>query len=96
MNAHSDISIATIFMPDGSPAPYLLTPDEAARFLRIDGSEHPENTLRYYQEKGLLNATYISKCRFFSVNELVKFIERVTRSERTVQDDFKSRNLQRC
>jgi len=82
-------------MPDGRPAPYLLTPDEAARFLRIDAEENPVNTLRYYQEKKLLAATYIGKRRFYSLTELVDFVNRVTRLERTVQNGKENRDLSR-
>lgn len=92
-----NISFAA-FMPDGQPAPYLLTPDEAIRFLRIEDVTHSENTLRYYSEKGLLHGTYIGKRRFYSITELINFIGRVTRAgrnERTVQNDQKSRNLPR-
>ena len=81
-------------MPDGTPAPFVLTLDEAARFLRIEDVPHPESTVRYYCEKGLLKSTYIGKRRFFTLTELVKFVGRVTRDERKDgQDGNKSRNL---
>lgn len=92
MNGQSEIMLQTVFMPDGSPAPFVLTQDEAIRFLRLENVKHPEHTLRYYSEKGLLQGTYIGKCRFYILTELVKFTERVTRSERTVQNG-ESRNL---
>ena len=95
MNGHNDISLATVYMPDGSPAPFVLTQNEAIRFLRIENVKHPEHTLRYYSEKGLLHGTYIGKCRFYTVTELVDFVGRVTRAERTVQDGNKGRDLQR-
>jgi len=80
-------------MPDGRPAPFVLTQDEAIRFLRIENIPHPENTLRYYSERGLLKGTYIGKGRFYAATELVEFVQRVTRAERTVQNGSKSRNL---
>ena len=57
------------FMPDGTPAPFVLTETEAARFLRIDDTKHPQGTLSYYHEKGLLKGTYIGKRRFYMIGE---------------------------
>jgi len=56
-------------MADGNggwqPTPALLTEAEAIRFLRldIDGPAKPENTLRYYRQKGKLKGTQIGKRR---------------------------------
>jgi len=66
-------------MPDGRPAPALLTLEETIRFLRIEGLPHPENCLRYYLGKGKLHGTRIGKCRFFAVGELCRFIEEQTK-----------------
>ncbi len=85
-------SFPVVYMPDGNPAPYLLTADEAAKFLRIE-SKDPKNTLNYYCDKGILSATYISKNKFFCITELINFIARVTRGERTVQNGQKNRNI---
>ena len=69
-------------MPDGTPAPYVLTPEEAIKFLRLDDTEHPENTLRYYHDIGLLKGTYIGKRRFYTVVELCQFVDRQTKENR--------------
>ena len=46
-------TISTVFMPDHRPAPYVLTSEEAIKFLRIDtnGTKHPEATLEHYQQE---------------------------------------------
>lgn len=93
MKGQNDILLHNVFMPDGTPAPFVLTQAEAIRFLMLENAKHPENTLRYYSEKGLLNGTYIGKCRFYILTELVKFVERVTRAERTVQNGKESGHL---
>lgn len=91
MSEYSDIPFA-VFLPNGKPAPFVMTQAEAIHFLRLDNIKHPENTLAYYQAKGLLHGTFIGKRRFYMVTELVEFAKRVTRAERTVQNE-KSRNL---
>lgn len=70
--------MTTTYMPDGRPAPVLLTEAEALRFLRIDtiNLKHPEHTLRRYRDSGLLRCVQISKRIFYPVDELLAFIER--------------------
>ena len=67
----------------GQPCPDLLTEEEAIRLLRldIDGPRHPQKTLRYYREQGLLKATRIGKRLRYQRKELLSFLDRLT--ERT-------------
>ena len=53
------------FMPDGKPAPELLTEQEAIRFLRldVDGPKDPSATLKYYRDEGLLRARLLAQRR---------------------------------
>ncbi|MFC1677243.1 hypothetical protein ACFL3G_09300 [Planctomycetota bacterium] len=76
-------SIPTVFMPNGQPAPYVLTAEEAIRFLRIDtnGTKHPEATLEYYQQEDLLRPVTIGKCRKYPLPELLRFIERLSQQK---------------
>ena len=69
-----------LYMPDGIPAPYVLTADEAIRFLRLDtnGTKYPEATLQHYQKEGLLCPITIGKCRKYPLPELLRFIERLS------------------
>lgn len=58
--------------------PALLTPEEAARYLRLDEGravEHGVRALERYVGKGLLHATKIGKQNRFSLAELQRFIE---------------------
>jgi len=72
------------YFPDGRPCPVVLTQDEAIKFLRLDtvGVKQPGKTLERYQDEGLLKGTYISKKCFYSVSELCRFVEKVTRYNR--------------
>ena len=73
-------------MPDGSPVPDVLTAQEAITFLRldIDGPKHPEQTLQYYRQEGLLRATKVGKRLRYTKTELLQLLERLT--ERTNGD----------
>jgi hypothetical protein len=53
----------TIYMPDGRPAPVLLTEAELIQFLRLDliDVSFPGQTIRRYRDAGLLRAVQISK-----------------------------------
>jgi len=83
-NAVFPISIC--YMPDNTPAPYVLTSEEAIRFLRIDtnGTKHPEATLQHYINEGLLVAITIGKCRKYPLPELVRFIERLSQLKENI------------
>ena len=68
----------TVYMPDGRPAPVLLTESEAIQFLRLDTIDlkHPDHTLRRYRDAGLLRCVQISRRIFYPVDELMAFIDR--------------------
>lgn len=69
-------TINTVYMPavggGTEPAPFLLTKEEAARFLRIDG-EDSENTLRRYHGMGL-KPTRVGMSNKYALDDLITFI----------------------
>jgi len=66
----------TIYMPSlnggTEPAPYLLTKEEAARFLRLEGDD-TDNTLRRYHGMGL-RPTRVGLTNKYALDDLVDFI----------------------
>jgi len=52
---------------------FVMTPREAAEFLRIDGGNW-QNTLRYYQARGKLRPTRIGRRVFYTEQELKRFV----------------------
>jgi hypothetical protein len=62
--------------------PDLMTPIEAAMFLRLDQTKHtPESayrTLNYWREKGELRATKYARRVWYLKNEHKKFLENKT------------------
>ncbi len=74
-------SIPTLYFADtGLPVPYVLSEQEVIRFLRLDtvGTDHPEYALQHYRQGGLLRGTQISKRVFYTLPELISFLERQT------------------
>ncbi len=67
-------------MPDGSPCPTVLLEGDLIRFLRLKelGVKNPVNTLRYYRERGKLQATRIGKHNCYTVRAVMDFLERMT------------------
>lgn len=62
--------------------PNLMTPVEAAMFLRLDQTAHsPESarrTLNYWRDRGELKATKFSRRLWFLKDELEKFLQNKT------------------
>jgi len=67
-------------LPDGNggfmPCPELLTEDEAVRYLRldVDDSSNPEQTLKYYRDKGELVAIRVGRKNRYRRQDLVNFL----------------------
>ncbi|MHC4232195.1 MAG: helix-turn-helix domain-containing protein [Planctomycetota bacterium] len=78
MNKEVNIHINTIYMPDGTVMPELLTEREAIVFLRIDQENNPERTLKYYRDKGQLRAVKIGTNLLYPKQELLSFIKVAT------------------
>jgi hypothetical protein len=59
-----------VYMPDGTPAPYVMTAEEAVKFLRLDtnGSKHPDTTLQYYIDEQMLVPVSI---HYFNVGQSI-------------------------
>ena len=71
---------ATVYFPDSTPAPEVLTAEEAIKFLRLDttGAKNPDVTLRYYREQGSLKATRIGRKLFYTKQALLQFLREQT------------------
>ncbi|MHC4172111.1 MAG: hypothetical protein ACYTBX_15010 [Planctomycetota bacterium] len=82
-NKNSTLALCTV-LPNGDggyePCPELLTEAETVRYLRLDtlALRNPSDTLRYYRNKKLLNATPISNHLFYTRKSLDEFLEKIT------------------
>ena len=66
-------ALPVVFLPDGRPAPGVLTADETIELLRLDGN-HPERTLKFYRDEGLLVGVRIGRKVRYPLNEVMRFI----------------------
>jgi hypothetical protein len=69
-------------MPDGRPAPAVMLETDLIRFLRLEelGVKNPTNTLRYYRERGKLQATRIGNRNCYTVQAALDFLEEMTKN----------------
>jgi hypothetical protein len=73
-----NIHIDTLYMPDGSVMPELLTEQEAIVWLRLETENNPSRTLKYYRDKGQLRGVKIGSNLLYPKQELLSFIEVAT------------------
>jgi hypothetical protein len=61
--------------------PAVLTPEEAAKYLRLDaaGCKNPLQTLRYYRGKKKLKGTRIGRRVLYTRKALDEFLDRMTK-----------------
>ena len=69
-----------IYMPDGKPVPEVMLESELIKFLRLDalGIKNPANTLRYYRERGILQATRIGNRNVYTRTGACEFLRVLT------------------
>ena len=78
MNKEVNNHIDTLYMPDGSIMPELLTEDEATIWLRLETEKNSSRTLKYYRDKGQLRAVKIGTNLLYPKLELLNFIRVAT------------------
>lgn len=66
-------TFSVVFLPDGRPAPAVLTAAEVVSLLRLDG-KHPERTLKYYRDEGLLCGVRIGRKVRYPLSEIMRFL----------------------
>jgi hypothetical protein len=63
------------FMPDGQPAPEVLSEQEVIKFLRLDeDGKGCSYTLKYYRDKNLLKGIQIGKNLRYTKQEVLNFL----------------------
>jgi len=61
-----------VYMPDGKPAPYMMTFDDLIEFLRIN-VEYPRNTIKRLKDDGLTGVR-ISKKILYPLPVVLDFV----------------------
>jgi hypothetical protein len=82
-NGKNIVLLTPVALPDGNGGftccPEVLTPREAALYLRMDLNGNWQQTLRYYREKKKLRPTRIGRKTVYMRKELYEFAERLTK-----------------
>jgi excisionase family DNA binding protein len=74
--------ISIIFLPSGKPAPAVLTAEEAAEFLRLDG-KNPDRTLKYWRDEGELAGFRLGRRIRYRLEDVLSFLAK--KAENTLQ-----------
>ena len=82
---HSATNDGSEWPPRPQAFPELMTPVEAAMFLRLDETAHnPQSasrTLNYWRDRGLLRATKYARRVWYLKKELEAFLENKTEGD---------------
>jgi hypothetical protein len=71
LNAEQRLSV--FFMPDGKPAPAVMTPEEVSEFLRLDRSGL--RCLKYWRDTNQIAGIRLGKRLRFTLSEVMRFLE---------------------
>jgi len=71
-----------VFLPDGRPAPGVLTTEEVILLLRLDG-DHPGRTLKYYRDEGQLVGIKLGRKIRYTLDEVMRFLAKKTEQRPT-------------
>jgi hypothetical protein len=61
-----------VFLPDGRPAPAVLTGDEVALFLRLDGVG--QRTLKFWRDQGKLIGVRLGRRVRYRLEDVLTFL----------------------
>lgn len=66
--------IRAAFLPDGRPAPAVLTAAETIELLRLEGN-NPERTLKFYRDEGKLKGIPLGRKMRYRLVDVERFLE---------------------
>jgi hypothetical protein len=96
MTLLAEQTFSVAFMPDGKPAPAVMTGAEVVVFLRLDGNG--ERTLKFYRDEGKIVGIRIGRKVRYPLDEVLRFLaEKVAKGrgngiEYAVDDQFEKRH----
>ena len=74
-------TFSVVFLPDGRPAPAVLTADETVSLLRLDNA-NPLRTLKHYRDEQLLVGVRIGRKVRYPLDEVMRFLaQKVAKSK---------------
>jgi len=66
--------ISVDYMPNGRPCPAILTAEETAILLRLEG-DNPERTLKFYRDEGQLKGIRLGRKIRYRLVDVRKFLD---------------------
>lgn len=72
---------SVVFLPDGRPAPAVLTSDETIELLRLS-AQTGARTLKYYRDEGQLKGIRIGRKVRYPLSEVMRFLAEKTEQRR--------------
>jgi len=70
------------FMPDGRPCPGVMTAEETAAFLRLDGNG--VRALKYWRDQGELIGIRIGRKVRYPLNEVLRFLAQKVEKNKSI------------
>jgi len=67
--------VSVAFLPDGRPAPLVLTAAETIQLLRLGGN-NPERTLKYWRDEGQLQGVRLGRKVRYRLVDVQEFLAR--------------------
>lgn len=62
------------FLPEGRPAPAVMTAEEAAAFLRLDDNGKAERCLKYWRDTGQLRGVRLGRRVRYRLEDIQTFL----------------------
>ena len=78
--AKNTANMLIAYLPDGRPAPVVLTAEETAELLRLDNGD-PLRTLKFFRDEGLLKGFRLGRKVRYRLIDVLTFLEQ--KSERS-------------
>lgn len=72
MTLLAEQTFSVAFMPDGRPAPAVMTSTEVIEFLRLDSKG--ERTLKFYRDEGKIVGIRIGRKVRYPLDEVLRFL----------------------
>lgn len=69
----NELKTSVLFLPDGRPAPMVLTATEVVKLLRLE-SKNPLRTLKYYRDEGQLKGIIVGRKVRYRLIDVRRFL----------------------
>ena len=79
MSVQTEQPFSISFLPDGRPAPAVLTAEEVAQFLRLNGNG--DRALKFWRDAGLLRGIRLGRTLRYRLSDVEAFLDKKAERE---------------